>query len=50
MTAPTPAAKTGLLARLTRAIAAHPWRAIGIWVLIIAAVAFDQWARRKGAS
>ena len=38
MTAPTPAAKTGLLARLTRAIAAHPWRAIGIWVLIIAAV------------
>ena len=32
------ARKTGALARLTGVIARHPWRAIGIWVLIIAAV------------
>ena len=38
MSATTPPVKTGLLARLTRAIAAHPWRAIGVWVLIIVAV------------
>ena len=30
--------KTGLLARLTRSIAAHPWRTIGIWVLIIVGI------------
>ena len=38
MSATTPPTKTGLLARLTRAIAAHPWRAIGMWVLIIAGI------------
>ena len=32
------ARKTGALARLTGVIARHPWREIGIWVLIIAAV------------
>ena len=38
MTATTPPAKSGLLARLTRSIAAHPWRTIGIWVLIIVGI------------
>ena len=32
------ARRTGALARLTGSISRHPWRAIGIWVLIIAAV------------
>ena len=38
MTAATPPTKTGLLARLTHSIAAHPWRTIGIWVLIIVGI------------
>ena len=38
MTVTPPPSKTGLLARLTRSIAAHPWRTIGIWVLIIAGI------------
>ena len=38
MAASSTPTKTGLLARLTRAIAAHPWRTIGIWVLIIVGV------------
>ncbi len=38
MTATTPPTKSGLLARLTRSIAAHPWRTIGIWVLIIVGI------------
>ena len=38
MAASSTPAKTGLLARLTRSIAAHPWRTIGIWVLIIAGI------------
>ncbi len=33
-----PSQKSGLLAGITRAIARHPWRAIGIWVLVIAAI------------
>ncbi len=33
-----PSQKSGLLAGITRAIAHHPWRAIGIWVLVIAAI------------
>ena len=38
MAASSTPAKTGLLARLTRSIAAHPWRTIGIWVLVIAGI------------
>ena len=38
MTVTTPPSKTGLLARLTGVIAAHPWRTIGIWVLIIVGI------------
>jgi RND superfamily putative drug exporter len=38
MAASSTPTKTGLLARLTGAIAAHPWRAIGIWVLIIVGI------------
>lgn len=38
MTVTPPPSKSGLLARLTRSIAAHPWRTIGIWVLIIAGI------------
>jgi uncharacterized membrane protein YdfJ with MMPL/SSD domain len=38
MAASSTPANTGLLARLTRSIAAHPWRTIGIWVLIIAGI------------
>ena len=38
MTAATPPTKTGLLARLTHSIAAHPWRTIGIWVLILVGI------------
>ncbi len=33
-----PSQKSGVLAGITRAIARHPWRAIGIWVLVIAAI------------
>ncbi len=33
-----PSKKSGVLAGITGAIAHHPWRAIGIWVLVIAAI------------
>ena len=38
MAASSTPTKSGLLAGLTRAIAAHPWRTIGIWVLIIGGI------------
>ena len=38
MAHPPAARRTGALARLTGSISRHPWRAIGVWVLIIAAV------------
>ncbi len=33
-----PSQKSGVLAGITGAIARHPWRTIGIWVLVIAAI------------
>ncbi len=33
-----PSKKSGVLVGITGAIAHHPWRAIGIWVLVIAAI------------
>jgi len=32
--------QTGLLAALTRATARHPWRTIGVWIVLIIAIVF----------
>ena len=34
--------ETGLLAALTRATAHHPWRTIGVWILLIIAIVFSS--------
>ena len=38
MSSQTPSERSGILWRLTGAVTCHPWRTIGVWVVIIAAI------------